>query len=616
LYREVDRDDVGRLSNAGTEVMGGAANRFEDNYFRIKILTEAGRKHADVEIPLSEFVGTIDHLHARTIQPDGSIVNFDGKTIDKTIFKRRGYKFQAKTFTLPDVQVGSIIEYFYTVNFSEGYVFFSQWILNEDLFTKRAKFTLRPFSYYDMSFRWTEQLRPGSPEPTRGSDDIVRLETSNIPAFQSEDFMPPENELKERVDFIYSHDTFEQDVNKFWKQVGKKQHASLEIFLNKRGSMDQAVAQIVSPNDSDEVKLQKIYARVQQLRNTAYEVQKTEQEQQRNKEKPAENVEDIWKRGFGRESDLTWLFLALARSAGFEAYGVLVPNREEFFFNPKTMNSGRLDETIVQVKLNGKDLYLAPAAAFTPFGLLKWQETGVQGLRLDKDGGTWIQTSIPDSSVSEVERKANLKLSDTGDLEGNVTVTFTGLEALRRRVEERNEDQAARKKFLEDEVKQYIPAAAEVELANQPDWGSSAQTLVAEFKLKIPGWASAAGHRELLPVGLFSASERHLFDHSERVQPIYMEFPSQRADDVTIELPAGWQVGSLPPAPNQNAPIVGYALTAEDVQGRLHLRRTLRVDFLLLDPKYYPALRNFFHLVKAGDEEQVVLQAGTASARN
>ena len=620
LYREVDRDDNGRAGHGGAIYIGSGmqvnADRFEDNYYRIKILTEEGRKYANVEIPLPDFIGIVTNVLARTIRPDGSIVNFDGKTLDKTILKRRGFKFQAKTFTLPDVQVGSIIEYSYTISFNGPYFFSSHWILSNELFTRRARFSLRPYQndYVPASFRWTEQLRPGTGEPKQGPDGLVRLEASNIPAFQAEDFMPPEDELKERVDFIYSFEPFEMDVNKFWKQVGKKRNAALESFLNRRGSMDQAVAQIVSPADSPEVKLQKIYARVQQLRNTSYEVQKTQQEQQRDQEKPAENVDEVWRRGFGSELDLTWLFLALARTAGFEAYGVLVPNREEFFFNPKTMNSGRLDQTIVQVKLNGKDLYLAPAAAFTPFGLLKWQEAGVQGLRLDKDGGTWIQTSLSDSSVSEVERKANLKLSPTGDLEGNVTVTFTGLEALRRRLEERNQDQTARKKFLEDEVKQYIPAAAEVELANQPDWASSAPTLVAEFKLKIPGWASSAGHRELLPVGLFSAPERHLFDHSERVQPIYMEFPSQRADDVTIELPAGWQVGSLPAAPSQNAPIVGYALNAEDVQGRLHLRRTLRVDFLLLDPKYYPALRNFFHLVKAGDEEQVVLQAGTASA--
>jgi hypothetical protein len=40
------------------------------------------------------------------------------------------------------------------------------------------------------------------------------------------------------------------------------------------------------------------------------------------------------------------------------------------------------------------------------------------------------------------------------------------------------------------------------------------------------------------------------------------------------------------------------------------------VDFLLLDPKYYGALRNFFQVVRTSDEEQIVLQPGTASAAN
>ena len=79
-----------------------------------------------------------------------------------------------------------------------------------------------------------------------------------------------------------------------------------------------------------------------------------------------------------------------------------------------------------------------------------------------------------------------MTLSEPGDLEGKLTVTFTGLEAMWRRREELHEDEAARKKFLEDEVKEYIPAASEVYLTNQPDWKSSNPPLVAEFKLKIP----------------------------------------------------------------------------------------------------------------------------------
>jgi transglutaminase-like putative cysteine protease len=129
--------------------------------------------------------------------------------------------------------------------------------------------------------------------------------------------------------------------------------------------MEEAVAQIISPNDPPEVKLRKIYDRVQQIRNTSYEIQKTEQEEKRDKEKAATNVEDVWKRGYGDTYQLTWLFLALARAAGFEAYGCWVSDRRQYFFSPKRMESAELDSNVVLVKLNGKDVYFDPGGAFT-----------------------------------------------------------------------------------------------------------------------------------------------------------------------------------------------------------------------------------------------------------
>ncbi len=142
---------------------------------------------------------------------------------------------------------------------------------------------------------------------------------------------------------------------------------------------------------------------------------------------------------------------------------------------------------MVLVKLNGKNIYCDPGAAFTPFGLLPWTETSVAGRRLDKDGGEWVQTDLPESSASRIVRTANLKLSaETGGLEGKLTLTFTGLEAMRRRTEERNQDDTERKIFLEDEVKQYIPAASEVELTKQPNWKSSDPSLVAESRHEDP----------------------------------------------------------------------------------------------------------------------------------
>ena len=145
LYRQVDRDDNGRTSH-------------EDNYIRIKILTEEGRKYGDVEIPFVRGSNNVVSVRARTIRPDGSVANFDGKVFEKTIVKARGLKYLAKTFTLPDVQVGGIIEYSYTYDFTEYSLYESHWILSQELFTKAAKFSLKPYrgSFQNpFTVRWT-----------------------------------------------------------------------------------------------------------------------------------------------------------------------------------------------------------------------------------------------------------------------------------------------------------------------------------------------------------------------------------------------------------------------------------------------------------------------------
>jgi len=597
LYRQVDRDDI--------------ANH-EYNYLRIKILTEEGRKYANVEIPFFNGNESVHSIKARTIRPDGTIANFEGKPMDKMIVKAKGVKYMAKVMVLPDVQVGSIIEYHYMNQLKEHYVFDSHWIVSEELFTKYAKFSLKPSDYFPVRFSW-QGLPPGvAPKNERG---LVHLEANNIAAFQTEDYMPPQNELKARVDFVYSEDS-EMQADKFWKKEAKKANGEVESFIGKRKAMEQAVAQIVSPSDTPEVKLQKIYARVQQLRNTAYEVETTEQEKKRNKEKATKNVEDVWKSGSGSGREITWLYLALVRAAGLEAYPVLVSRRNEYFFTPQMMDPHRLDDNVVLVKLNGKDTFYDPGTAYTPFGILPWPETAVQGLRLDKDGGAWVTTSVPDSTVSNITRKADLKMTDQGGLEGKVTVTFSGLEALSMRLELRNEDETTRTKYIEDVVREFIPVGIDVDLKNKLDWSSSSPTLVGEFEIKVQGWASAAGHRALIPVGLFGAPEKHVFEHFARVHPIYFDFPTARIDDVTIELPLDWKVNSVPPGHKDEGRVCSYNTTAENNKGTLHLTRNLNINALVLEAKYYGALRKFFQTVKTGDEQQIVVQPGGISASN
>jgi Domain of Unknown Function with PDB structure (DUF3857) len=201
LYRQVDRNDQ---------------DGWERSYARIKILSDEGRKYGDVEIPFVKGHGDIKNIQARTIRSDGSIANFDGKVFEQTIVKAKGVKYLAKTFSLPEVQKGSIIEYRFTRNLEEGYIFDSQWLLSEELFTKHAKFSLRRSQLYALQWSWPRGLPEGT-HPPEDDHSIVRLETENVPAFQIEDYMPPPDEMKYRVEFRYLTHA-EKDADTFWKK--------------------------------------------------------------------------------------------------------------------------------------------------------------------------------------------------------------------------------------------------------------------------------------------------------------------------------------------------------------------------------------------------------------
>jgi len=82
-------------------------------YKRIKIFREEGKKLADVEIRYFEKFTRVEEIRARVTSPSGKSEDFNGAIYDKEVVRLRKFRFNAKTFTLPNVDVGSVIEYSY-----------------------------------------------------------------------------------------------------------------------------------------------------------------------------------------------------------------------------------------------------------------------------------------------------------------------------------------------------------------------------------------------------------------------------------------------------------------------------------------------------------------------
>src|ERR1700722_14669170 len=80
---------------------------------------EGTKEEGDVAISFTKEDSDIKGIRARTIEPDGRIVNFDGKVFEKTIARNGGNSFLAKVFSLPEVQPGCIVEYRYRKQYAK-----------------------------------------------------------------------------------------------------------------------------------------------------------------------------------------------------------------------------------------------------------------------------------------------------------------------------------------------------------------------------------------------------------------------------------------------------------------------------------------------------------------
>jgi len=623
LYREVDSDDSKSLVT---------------EYIRIKVLNDEGRRYADIEIPYLEKEVQIENIRARTVRPDGTAVEFGGQIFEKTVLRGRRMRLQVKSFTLPEVQKGSIIEYSHVAHargklpdvlkrpddflFDRAVVLQSaKWLLREDLSTRRARFIKHGMR--SALLQWS-YFGPGEVRPQAQADGSVILDLENQPAFQPEEYMAPEAEVRGWVGFYYLVGAA-MLPNDYWRETGAAMAKELAHFLGDPKKFKSSVAGIVLASDPPETQLRKLYARVQQLHSASGEPVRSEQQIKREARKENKSVEDVLKHGYAEAGQINLTMVALARAAGFEAALLAIKSRDKSLFEPSYPPASELDANIVWVRGGGKDYFLDPGTRYCPFGLLPWEETITAGTAvseaptpIDMKIGKFLglvgtRGTLPEQAV--VKRDAILQLDSEGSVEGNVRVDFVGLEALERRLAAVGQDEASRRKALADEVKDWIAAPANVELDGTVNWEETEQPLRANFKIKVSEYAASTGRRLLFRAGFLDGAKKP-FQSEQRVNDIYLPHPFQETDDVTWKLPSGFRAGSLAEKKELPTQYGDYTVVLQNVDGNIHFQRRLSLRKVYTPVNQYLALRAYMNVVRQGDESQIVLENSEAPNGN
>lgn len=579
---------------------------YDTEYTRIKILTNEGKKYGDIELPFIPYLSQVRDIEARTFRPDGTIVPFTGKTYDKLVIKAGGFKLMNKTFTLPEVQPGAIIEYRYRRTWPLEFLPWGDaWMLQREIPIVRLNVRVKPYGSPLSSFFTHRGLPAGKGvEKVPGDQFEVRLE--NIPPFEEEAFAPPEGELKARLNLHYT--VGKVDMDKYWTEYVKETTDEVENFIGNRSGIKKAAMEIAAGAETDEAKLRKLYEKVQSIRNLSFEQEKSEQELKREKIKDTRNIEHLLREGYGYRNELNRLFVGLARGAGFDASIVRVAPRDEQFFTKSVPYGHLLTGEVAQVTVGGKPRYFDPGTPHAAFEQLPWEITTVAGVRLRrKEPGEWLMT--PDGDVALTKRHAELEL-DGDVLKGTVRLTYSGQAALIKRLELHTHDEATNRKTIENEAKDLLPAGSTITLKSLGKIDGVGEPLVAELDVALSGVGAFTGSRAIVPMSVFTTTRKNPFAPEKRKHAIYFSYPRRHEDQVTLKMPAGYVVEGLPKPQRLDLGGVSYALVWSQHDKGVTLTRLYDVKTVSVDEKSYPVLRNFYSRLATADEEAIVLKKG------
>ena len=523
------------------------------NYIRVKIFTERGKEsQSKVDLP---YMGSarIKDIAARVIKADGTIVELKKEDVfDRTLVKANGVKAKAKSFALPGVEPGSIIEYRWREIYAGRSANGLRLQFQRDMPIQTVSYFLKPF----MGMRYLP-FRMGETRFVKDKDGFSRVTMTNMPAFHEEPRMPPEDEVRSWV-FLYYTDATKIETAKYWKDVGKAFFEATRDEMKVSDEVKTAIAGIVSDAATPEEKLRRIYdfcrTKIKNISDDASGMSEDEKKKFKENKSPADTLQ----KGMGTGGNIDMLFAALAKAAGFDARLALSGNRADLFFSRNLGNVAFLGSSFIAVRVGEQWQYFSPAEMYTSFGMLGWPEESQETLITDPKEPIWTQTSTAPPEKSLAKRTAKLHLLEDGTIEGDVYIEYTGYLAFERKEYNDDDSPAQREETLRDSVKERMSTAevSNIKIENVTD---PIKPFVYSYHIRVPGYAQRTGKRIFLQPGFFEHGRGPLFSGSERKHSVYFHYAWLEEDDVRIDLPAGYKLDNADaPTPFSSGEIAEY----------------------------------------------------------
>jgi hypothetical protein len=496
-------------------------------YVRMKIFKRSGYKHATLSIPFLKS-SRIKDIEAITYNygSDGSILKTE---VDpKDIIKERSSKnVKRKAFAMPNVKVGSVIEYKFTLKHSGGYGIYD-WVIQTDI--PKLKSIYKAHVPVDLRSRLIGYILPDINEfyfkknclGNKGCN-FAHIEYDHMPAFIEQPYLTSKWNYMTRLSFERQY--YNSDIkgpNREWKALDRSFQKYYEKEMNNTSFLKKQLPNDVLTLTDPKVKAEKIYSFIRDHFNVSSDAD-------------GNLIKDFNAKTASARNINISLYNALKAGGVPNVKLALLSTRSNGFVTSFHPSITDFNYTLVRLEMNGKIHLLDATDKNLPFGMIPFNCLTNKVRVLDHVNGSYWEKLKPLKNNS-IKVKATLKMDENGNITGKKTVTRNGYHALFKRAT--ISQKTSEEEYLESEEAKY--PVIEIANYNNDNLNNVNVPFQEVFELDAEEVSS------INIAGLLGLMKENPLELDNRLYPVDYGYQRKGTFLLNIELPSNYEVKNLP----------------------------------------------------------------------
>lgn len=593
---------------------------------RIKIYKKEGLSWANFEVPY--YVGYENSIDDSVRFSDVVTYNLENGVVVKTKLNSEGsFKTNANKYwnvasiTLPNVKVGSVIEFRYVLK-SGNIVKFPHFNFQYEIPVNYAEYgtEIPGFFVYKAIVNGflqakTEQRVSTGTLHYANKNDFTRSDSvnfkqlistysaSNIPALKYEPYVDNLENYRFSIQHELEKTQFYQEPVKdyatTWEGVAKT------IFENKHfgKELEQGVyflddlKIILKKEESTTVteleKLLIIFKFVQQKMNWNKE----------NSYYTDKGVKEAYTNKIGNSAEINFILINMLKMAGINANPVLVSTKDHGI--PVYPNRTVFNYVIAAANIGGKQILLDATSKFTAPDVLPLNALNWRGRLIRKDG-----TSDEINLVPEIPSKKNYTLliavDANGKIDGKFRVQNTNSEALIFREKFSGVNKESYLEKLENDLNGIEISDYAIENENT----DLSKPVTEIFTFATTNHCEIIAGKMFINPMLFFTLSKNPFVRENRQMPLYFGYARQNKYNISVEIPAGFVVESLPKVMRISTAgkEATFSINTLNVGNKIQFIISEEINGAIFHAEFYGELKEFYQKIIEKQNEKIVLK--------